>query len=163
MQKFYNDSFKIYLLILLLSVILLVFLYNNKKRTIEGTYEYKKWKAIRNYLRDFGSFNDKEVPEIELWEKYLVFATLFGCSKKILKVMKLEEIENPNMPSDIYYNFRLANTITRTITSSYASARSVYAAENSSSGGGYSSGGGGGGGFSSGGGSFGGGGGGGRF
>ncbi len=163
MQKFYNDSFKIYLLILLLSVILLVFLYNNKKRTVEGTYEYKKWKAIRNYLRDFGSFNDKEVPEIELWEKYLVFATLFGCSKKILKVMKLEEIENPNMPSDIYYNFRLANTITRTITSSYASARSVYAAENSSSGGGYSSGGGGGGGFSSGGGSFGGGGGGGRF
>ena len=163
MQKFYNDSFKIYLLILLLSVISLVFLYNNKKRTVEGTYEYKKWKAIRNYLRDFGSFNDKEVPEIELWEKYLVFATLFGCSKKILKVMKLEEIENPNMPSDIYYNFRLADTITRTITSSYASARSVYAAENSSSGGGYSSGGGGGGGFSSGGGSFGGGGGGGRF
>lgn len=162
-QKFYNDSFKIYLLISLLSVISLVFLYNNKKRTVEGTYEYKKWKAIRNYLRDFGSFNDKEVPEIELWEKYLVFATLFGCSKKILKIMKLEEIENPNMPSDIYYNFRLANTITRTITSSYASARSVYAAENSSSGGGYSSGGGGGGGFSSGGGSFGGGGGGGRF
>lgn len=164
LQKFYNNSFKIYIAILILSIVLMTVLYKNKKRTKEGTFEYKKWKAIKNFLNDFGSFQDKEVPEVELWEKYLVFATLFGCSKKVLKVMKIEEIENPNMPSDIYYNFRFANTIAKTITSSYASARSVYAAENSSSGGGgYSSGSGGGGGFSSGGGSFGGGGGGGRF
>lgn len=161
-QKFYHNSMWLYLMILIISITLIIILYKNKKRTEYGALEYKKWKAIKNFLKDFGTFQDKEIPEIELWEKYLVFATLFGCSKKIIKVMKLELVDNPEIPSDIYYDMRLTRCLTRSITSSYASAQNVYAANNSS-GGSYSSGGGGGGGFSSGGGSFGGGGGGGRF
>lgn len=31
----------------------------------------------------------KEVPELVLWEKYLVYATVFGISEKVLKQLKL--------------------------------------------------------------------------
>ena len=80
--------------------------------------------------------------------------------------MKVEMVDAPNYDMDLYRDLYFINShISRTVKSSYGTARSSYNAAHSSSGssGGFSSGGGGGGGFSSGGGSFGGGGGGGRF
>ena len=32
-----------------------------------------KWTAFKKFLNDFGSFDVKELPEIKLWERYLVF------------------------------------------------------------------------------------------
>ena len=85
-----------YLFTIILSIAFLIVLYNKKQRTETGSLEYKKWKALKNFLNDFGRFHDKEVLEVTLWEKYLVYATLFGCSKKILKSMKLEFQNIPN-------------------------------------------------------------------
>ena len=165
LQKFHNQSFIVFILLSLLSLTLIPFVFYTKKRTKKGAEEYKKWKALKNFLNDFGKFSDKEVPEIALWEKYLVYATLFGCAKKVIKVMKVEMIDQPNDYFDTYLDLYTMNRyITNTVRQSHSAAQSAYnAAHSSSSGGGFSSGGGGGGGFSSGGGSFGGGGGGGRF
>lgn len=168
-QKFYNQSFIIYVIALILSLIAISFIFYKKKRTIVGAEEYKQWKALKNYLNDFGKFSDKEVPDIILWEKYLVYATLFGCAKKIIKTMKVEKVSVPNEYYVTYSDLYIINHyVSNVVRSSYNSARSAYNIANSSSGssssgGSFSSGGGGGGGFSSGGGSFGGGGGGGRF
>lgn len=164
-QHFYKVSSILYILCVILSICFIPILFTQKKRTEKGALEYKKWKALKNFLNDFGKFTDKEVNEVTLWEKYLVYATLFGCSKKVLKAMKVEFVDNPNDYFDTYTDLWIVNhCITRSIHSSYGAARSAYnAAHSSSSGGSFSSGGGGGGGFSSGGGSFGGGGGGGRF
>lgn len=168
-QKFYNQSFIIYVIALILSLIAISFIFYKKKRTIVGAEEYKQWKALKNYLNDFGKFSDKEVPDIILWEKYLVYATLFGCAKKIIKTMKVEKVSVPNEYYVTYSDLYIINHyVSNVVRSSYNSARSAYniansSSESSSSGGSFSSGGGGGGGFSSGGGSFGGGGGGGRF
>jgi hypothetical protein len=38
--------------------------------------------ALRCYLADFGSFGDKTVEHIVLWEEYLVYAVLFGLANK---------------------------------------------------------------------------------
>lgn len=163
-QNFYKQSFIVYVISLLLSIILIPFIFYNKKRTKKGAEEYKKWKALKNFLNDFGKFSDKEVPEVALWEKYLVYATLFGCAKKVIKAMKVEMVNQPNDYFDIYSDLYTINrSITYSIRSSYHTATNTRSMNSSSSGGGFSSGGGGGGGFSSGGGSFGGGGGGGRF
>lgn len=168
-QKFYNQSFIIYVIDLILSLIAISFIFYKKKRTIVGAEEYKQWKALKNYLNDFGKFSDKEVPDIILWEKYLVYATLFGCAKKIIKAMKVEKVSVPNEYYVTYSDLYVINHyVSNVVRSSYNSAKSAYNIANSSSGssssgGSFSSGGGGGGGFSSGGGSFGGGGGGGRF
>lgn len=162
-QHYYKNSVYMYLCSMILSVIFLIILYNKKQRTESGALEYKKWKAFKNFLNDFGRFHDKEVSEVTLWEKYLVYATLFGCSKKILKSMKVEFQNIPNniLDNDIDLYF-VSRSVTNSIRSSYGTAKSARSIANASSGS-SSSGSGGGGGFSSGGGSFGGGGGGGRF
>ena len=157
-----------YLLLLLEVICLAVWFAIPSKKTYNGALAYKKWKALEKFLKDFGSFADKEVPEVALWEKYLVFATLFGCAKEVSKVMDMR-FKEYNMDGMDYYdswvtNYYINDLITSSVRNSVVSAQSAKAAsESSSSSGSWSSGSGGGGGFSSGGGSFGGGGGGGRF
>ena len=182
-HHFYKSSLFIYLICGIVSVLLIPVLFSKKQRTIRGAEEYKKWKALKNYLKDFGKFSDKEVLEVALWEKYLVYATFFGCAKKILKTIKIEMVDDPNKVFDTYSDLYVINrSILRTINRSHSFARNAYNAAQlakmarssggsgrSSGGGGFSSGGsfssgsGGGGGFSSGGGGGGGGRGGGRF
>lgn len=155
------------------SVIALIYFASYTRRTKEGNEDYRRWMSFKNFLNDFGNFEAKELPEIVLWEKFLVYATVFGIAKKLaktmeLKVKELEEIgTNVTMFDYMMYNrlLRTSSAISRDVTGAVAAARSEKArveTANSSS----SSGGGFGGGFSGGsggGGSFGGGGGGGRF
>lgn len=163
----YKNSVFGYLLLLLGSIIVGVWYAIPVKKTYDGALAYKKWKALEKFLKDFGSFADKEVPEITLWEQYLVFATLFGCAKEVSKVMdmKFKEYNMNTDYSDTWVtNYYINELISNSVRTSVASAQSAkYASQSSSSSGSWSSGSGGGGGFSSGGGSFGGGGGGGRF
>lgn len=165
----YKSAIFGYLVLLLAIIIVSIWYAIPVKKTYEGTLAYKKWKALEKFLKEFGSFADKEVPEITLWEKYLVFATLFGCAKEVSKVMDMK-FQEYNMATPDYYdswmtNYYINEMISNSVRTSVASAQSAkYASESSSSSSGsWSSGSGGGGGFSSGGGSFGGGGGGGRF
>ena len=150
------------------------------KKTEHGIKEANKWNGLRNFLIDFSTINEREIPEVELWEKYLVYATAFGIGEEVLKSMKLK-IDSAHIDTEVFDNYVLFNSIndissiireTSTVaakTSVAASSRMNFPSGGSSGGsygGGYSSGGGGGGGFSggsSGGGSFGGGGGGGTF
>lgn len=136
------------------------------RRTVYGNDEFTKWNAFKNFLNDFGNFEQKELPEIALWEKYLVYAVVLDCAKKLSKVMELKMQEYPeyqtyysSYPYNFYYYTSLNRAIDRQMHQAVNSAVSTKVAAESSA----SSGSGFGGGFSSGGGSFGGGGGGGRF
>ncbi len=134
------------------------------KRTEKGAEAYSMWLAHRRFLKDFGRFSEKELPEVSLWEKYLVTATVFRLAKRVQKKMELQMTslgDSTYLSSYTLINYNLSRSITRSVASSYSSARSTISSH--SSGGSYSSGGGFGGGSSFGGGSGGGGGGGGRF
>lgn len=155
------------LIIIILSISSFIYFVTMSKRTIKGNEDYKKWIGLKKFLKDFSTFDKKTLPEISLWEKYLVYAIPLGCAKKLSKDMKIK-VEEFNYADtnidmfDIAYMLHLNNTINKTVVNSLQSAyneRARVEAANSSR----SSGGGFGGGFSSGGGSFGGGGGGGRF
>ena len=37
--------------------------------------------------------NEKEVHELPLWEKYLIYATAFGISEKVIKAIKIHAVE----------------------------------------------------------------------
>lgn len=101
-------------------------------------------------MEDFSYLNEKEVPELVLWEKYLVFATAFGIAEKVLKQLKVKypELNDPNtiqnmiLFNSMYYsgsfNTKFINSISSSTSRMYSST--------------YSSGSGGGGGFSGGGG-----------
>ena len=134
----------------------------SKTRTLtqKGVNEQEKWKALKRYMENFSLLNEREVPELVLWEKYLVYATAFGIADKVLRQLKIKypELMDENyMMSNGYMYIYLMNryNFQRTLTSSMQSAYSVGLREkaaremaSSSS----SSGFGGGGGFSSGGG-----------
>lgn len=153
-------------IVIISTIVYIIYLVSFNKRTIRGNLDYNKWKAFERFLKDFGRFDEKELPEIKLWERYLVYANIFGLADKVGKTMKIKfnemypnDYTNRDFVFDYYLWSSLNSNINRTVHSSISTAHSEVAskiAESSSS-----SGSGIGGGFSSGGG-FGGGGGGGR-
>ena len=149
----------------------------NMTLTYNGIIESNKWNGLRNFFIDFSKMNDKEIPDVTLWEEYLVYATALGVGKRVMKAMQLKIQEHPNFSQDILNDMleiacysssinKIGNSIS-SLASPKATFPIIKAIGNGvASGGSYSSGGGHGGGFSGGshgGGHFGGGGGGGRF
>ena len=51
--------------------------------------EKEKLKGLKKYMEDFSMMKEKSVPELILWEKYLIYATVFGIADKVLKQLKV--------------------------------------------------------------------------
>lgn len=124
--------------------------------TKKGREEKEEWEALNRYMKDFSMMDEKTVPELVLWEKYLVFATVFGSADKVMEQLKVKypELQDQDyMMSHGYYYLYLMNTshfqtgfvggLNSAVNKAYSAS---VAASSASSGGGY------GGGFSSGGG-----------
>lgn len=137
--------------------------------TEQGEEEYQKWRGLYNFLKSDTLINERTVVELPIWEKYLVYATAFGISEKVIKAInlrcKMTELESPMTQKSIVYNTYCRtgriHTHGRTFHTSVRSSSRNYARAHRSSGGYGHSGGGYGGGFGFGGGGRGGGGGGG--
>jgi uncharacterized membrane protein YgcG len=54
-----------------------------------GEEEYKKWRGLYNFLKSDTLMNERTVVELPLWEKYLVYATAFGISEKVIAAIKI--------------------------------------------------------------------------
>ena len=121
--------------------------------TQKGEDERVQWIGLRNYMKDFSIMNKKEVPELVLWEKYLVFATTFGIADEVLKQLKViyPEVMDYNYMSThgytylywMYYgnmNGTFIQTINSAVYNTYIS--TTNASSGSGSGGGFSGGGG---------------------
>lgn len=119
--------------------------------TERGTLHLKKWNAFKNFLKDFGTFDVKELPEIALWERYLVYATVFGIAKKVQKDMnvRIKEIGDYTNTtySDTFTHLYIYDSIRSSFSTAIADGRKSYAASraaaysSSSSGGGFGGGG----------------------
>lgn len=118
--------------------------------TQKGINEQEQWKAFKKYMEDFSYLDEKEVPELVLWEKYLVYATAFGIADKVLKQLKVKypELNNQDTISNMVlfnamYNAKglNANFINSISTSTSRMYSSTYSS-GSGSGGGFSGGGG---------------------
>ena len=151
----------------LFGILAIIYFSSATKRTKKGNEQYHKWKGLKNFLADFGRLDEKDLPEIKLWERYLVYATMFGLAVKVQNAMKMN-LERMNYSDNIDFtylyfdNYYFSNLMTNAVNSSFSSARGTIsthelASSSDSSSGGY------GGGSSFGGGGFGGGSGGGRF
>ena len=69
--------------------------------TQSGEDEYMKWYGLYKFLNDGTLMKEKTVIELPLWEKYLVYATAFGISEKVIKAI---EINCPNMKDSVMLN-----------------------------------------------------------
>lgn len=55
----------------------------------EGENRYALWNAYGNFLRDFTLFDEREVQDVRVWRRYLVYATALGCSAKVMGVLSM--------------------------------------------------------------------------
>lgn len=114
--------------------------------TQKGIDEKEQWKAFKKYMEEFSLLKEKKFPSLVVWEKYLIFATAFGISEKVLKQLKVVYPEITDMSSTMYsYTYinimnsvNIENCISSSISSAYPSS------SGSGFGGGFSGGGGGG-------------------
>lgn len=134
----------------------------------KGDLELHQWKGLKKYMEDYSLLKDKQVPDIVLWEKFLVYATTFGISKQVIKQLKvvhpemfMEDVQTGTNYSNTFYRYTYWNIISNNsygencfnslsngLEDVYRGAERAYTVAHSSS----SSGSGGGGGFSGGGG-----------
>lgn len=129
--------------------------------TQKGVDEKESWCGLKRYMEDYSMIDDREVPELVIWEKYLVYATVFGIAEKVLKQLKVQypEIEEGNIANATYLNamynnglnFAIINSINNSVAKAYNTGVSQRASEydysNTSSGSGFGGGFSGGGGF----------------
>lgn len=99
----FHVNFLLIHLLLPASFIFIIYLGFIKRKSEKGIEHYAMWKAFKNFLNDFGAFSTKELPEVILWERYLVYATIFGLAKKVqkdmnvkIKEMDISEFNNKN-------------------------------------------------------------------
>lgn len=126
--------------------------YNGLTQT--GVDEREEWEGLRKYMEEYSMIKDREVLEVALWEKYLVYATLFGNAEKVLKQLKTvypQFADDEYMRNTAYFYLMTHTNFNDSFVHSVDSAmmkayQSSVASSSSSSGGGY------GGGFSGGGG-----------
>lgn len=145
----YNFVYGVFTLFGLTSILCSMYLYNLSRKytllTQYGEEEYAKWFGLYNFLNSKTLMNEKTVIDVVLWEKYLVYATAFGISQKVIDAL---EIICPNIQvtqSIVLSNSYYRSTSFRSYNRSFY--RSSYNASNTSrasrySGGGYYGGGG---------------------
>lgn len=61
----------------------------NRILTQKGIDEQEKWKALKRYMEEYSMLKEREVLELGIWEKYLVYATAFGIGQKVIKQLKI--------------------------------------------------------------------------
>ncbi|MGH4139920.1 DUF2207 family protein [Clostridium sp.] len=79
--------------------------------TQKGEDQFALWKAFKVFLGDFTTFDKKELPELFMWEKYLVYATVLGASQKLLKQLyaKYPELINASNNTRLFYLINSGN------------------------------------------------------
>ena len=124
-----------------------------KLLTQKGENELALWKAFKDFLSDFTTFEQKELPELFMWEKYLVYATVLGVAGKLLKQLyaRYPELANVGYDSRLLYlayynrdynNFEGFNDIGKSMSEAMRDTVNIaQKAASKGSGGGFSSGG----------------------
>ena len=150
--SFFVEKFIFPLLILIINAILCSRIVKRINiLTQKGVDIKEQWKGLKKYMEDFSLLKEREIPELVIWEKYLVYATVMGIADKVIKQLKIVYPNFEEMTNSIG-TYTCMNVMMHTdFSSSFSSAisSSITSATASSS---YSSGSGGGGGFSGGGG-----------
>lgn len=116
-----------------------------------GAEVYYLWTSFENMLREIARLNQAELESIVVWNRLLVYATLFGYADKVSHLMKVHQIqvENPDINLYVAYGWHSMFYHSSAQMSHYASianTASTYSVSSGSgsSGGGFSGGGGGG-------------------
>jgi len=74
-----------------------------------GEDEYAKWRGLYHFLNSETLMKERTVVELPLWENYLIYATAFGISEKVIKALEIRcpnAEESPVLRRNSYYRTR---------------------------------------------------------
>lgn len=116
-----------------------------------GAEVYYLWTSFENMLREIARLDQAELESIVVWNRLLVYATLFGYADKVSHLMKVHQIQVQNPDINLYvaygwHSMFYHSTAQMSHYASVANTASTYSvsSSNGNSGGGFSGGGGGG-------------------
>lgn len=105
------------------------FLFGTKaitRRSKAGKLEFEKWRALKRFLEDFSKMQEYPPESVVVWEKYLIYGTILGVSKKVIYQLKLrideiKDLSNSAMlldaSMDLLYSVGQLSLISSQITS----------------------------------------------
>ncbi|WP_049493130.1 DUF2207 domain-containing protein [Streptococcus pseudopneumoniae] len=116
-----------------------------------GAEVYYLWTSFENMLREIARLDQAELESIVVWNRLLVYATLFGYADKVSHLMKVHQIKVGNPDINLYVDYGWHGMFYHSSAqmshyASIANTASTYSVSSGSgsSGGGFSGGGGGG-------------------
>ena len=73
--------------------------------TREGQEQYDLWQAFRRFLTDFSNMDRAELPQLILWEHYLVYAVVLGVATEVIKQLPFvyPQVNDPNSDFGYYW------------------------------------------------------------
>ena len=85
-----------------------------------GINEQAKWYGLYNFLNSNTLMNERQIHDIALWEKYLIYATAFGISEKVISALKIHAVElhvttSPILNHRSYIHSRSFHSTSRTL------------------------------------------------
>ena len=57
--------------------------------TVAGQREYDKLHALSKFMQEFSLMKEHEIPELVLWEDYMIFATAMGIADKVAEQLEI--------------------------------------------------------------------------
>ena len=93
-----------------------------------GEDEYVKWNGLYRFLNSETLMSERTVIELPIWEQYLVYATAFGISDKVIAALKIrcpDLAESPMLRNSYYRSTHFHHSLGRSFTTSTHSAVST--------------------------------------
>ena len=59
------------------------------RRTVRGNNLVAKCKALRNWLRDFSSLDERPPTDVKVWGEFMVYAYLFGIAEQVIAELRV--------------------------------------------------------------------------
>lgn len=103
-SKLFSETFNLCAMILLLESVIVFFIPERitGQWTHYGLEYYERWMNFKRYIEDFSLIKEYSPESVEIWDKYLVYATALGAAKGVRKAMELSLPEIELHESDMY-------------------------------------------------------------
>jgi uncharacterized membrane protein len=87
---------------LIITGILMIIAGNTKQNlSIKGEQDLGTWQGLKKYMLEFSRMTEYGVPQLALWEEFLVYATMMDISKRVCDQLKMVY---PELNDETYVN-----------------------------------------------------------
>ena len=79
--------------------------WQSRTLTEPGQWQFDQWQAFRRFLKDFSNLDRAQLPQLILWEHYLVYATALGVATEVIRQLPVvyPELSQPDNQFGYYW------------------------------------------------------------